>query len=215
MLNYYWITATTNDCLVAGPSGAGYTRLNFWGPANLAAYAEASNPYLQRSGMRTITVWLTVSRAMGDAFAASCPTLLGVNDFGDGGYATNDETLPIIGFPGNANYSSTATNLIAGITNAAATWKGSAPMFIAVQGSGWSITPADCQTIANSLNTNEYVVVRPDHLFLLYRQAAGLAQSGAPRIFGDLPATVKLPAGFPLSLTIYPIGSQPLNYQWL
>src|SRR5260370_5440095 len=174
MLNYYWSTATTNDCLVAGPSVAGYTRLNFWGPANLAAYTQASNPYLQRSGMTSITVSLSVSRAAGAAFAASCPTLLGGNDFGDGSYATNDETLPIIGFPANANYSSTATNLITGITNAAAAWNGSAPMFIAVQGSGWNITPADCQTIANSLNTNEYVVVRPDHLFLLYRQTAGL-----------------------------------------
>jgi hypothetical protein len=70
--------------------------------------------------------------------------------------------------------------LITGITNAAVTWNGSRPMFIAVEGSGWNITPADCQTIANSLNTNEYVVVRPDHLFLLYRQAVGLVDSGAP-----------------------------------
>lgn len=214
MLNYYWTTATANDCLVAGPSGAGYTRLNFWSPANLAAYAQASNPYLQRSGMRGITIWLSVSPAMGDAFAASCPTLAGVNDQGDGSYATNDETLPVVGFPANASYASTAAELLTGITNAAASWTGSAPMFIAVQGSGWDITPADCQTIAASLNTNEYVVVRPDHLFLLYRQAAGLLQSGAPRISGNLPSAAKLPAGFPLTLTIYPLGSQPLGYQW-
>ncbi len=32
MLNYFWSTATTNDCLVAGPSGAGYTRVNFGAP---------------------------------------------------------------------------------------------------------------------------------------------------------------------------------------
>ena len=214
MLNYYWSTATTNDCLVAGPSGAGYTRLNFWSTANVAAYAQASNPYLQRAGMRGITIWLTVSPAMGDAFASSCPTLDGVNDQSDGNYATNDETLPVIGFPANANYASTSSNLLAGITNAAASWNGSAPMFIAVQGSGWDISPADCQSIAASLNTNEYVIVRPDHLFLLYRQAAGLLQSGAPRIAGDLPSAAKLPAGFPLPLTVYPLGSQPLGYQW-
>ena len=214
MLNYYWSTATTNDCLVAGPSGAGYTRINFWSPANVTAYAQASNPYLQRSGMTGITIWLSVSPAIGDAFAANCPTLAGVNDQSDGSYATNDETLPVIGFPGNANYASTASQLITGITNAAASWNGSAPMFIAVQGSGWNIAPADCQTIANSLDTNKYVIVRPDHLFLLYRQAAGLLQSGAPRIFGDLSSAAKLPAGFPLALTVYPLGSQPLSYQW-
>lgn len=214
MLNYYWSTATTNDCLVAGPSGAGYTRLNFWSPANMTAYAQASNPYLQRSGISGITIWLSVSPAMGNAFAASCTTLTGVNDQSDGNYATNDETLPVIGFPANANYASTSSNLLTGITNAASSWNGSAPMFIAVQGSGWDISPADCQNIAASLNTNEYVIVRPDHLFLLYRQAAGLMQSGAPRIFGDLPVAAKLPAGFPLALTFYPLGSQPLGYQW-
>lgn len=208
MLNYYWSTATTNDCLVAGPSGAGYTRLNFWGAANVAAYAKASEPYFERSGMRSITVWLTVSSATAYAFATNCPTLLGVNDFGDGYYTTNYGTLPIAGFPANANYSSTAAQLISGITNAAATWNGSAPMFIAVQGSGWDISPADCQTMANSLNTNEYVIVRPDHLFLLYQQAVGLVDSGAPRIVGDLPANLKLPAGFPLALTIYPARSR-------
>lgn len=213
MSNYYWSTATTNDCLVAGPSGAGYTRLDFWGAANVASYARASNPYLQRSGLRGITIWLTVSTATASAFAANCPTLLGVNDFGGGSYATNYAVLPIIGFPTNANYSSTAAQLINGITNAAAAWNGSAPMFIAVQGSGWSITPADCQTIANSLTTNEYVVVRPDHLFSLYRQAAAL-DSGPPRLFGDLPRALKLPAGFPLTLTVCPVGSQPMTYQW-
>ena len=214
MLNYYWSTATTNDCLVAGPSGAGYTRLNYWISANVAAYARASDPYLQRSGMRSITVWERLSRATTYALAGNCPTLLGVNDFGGGSYVTNYGTLPVVGFPGSANYASTAALLLAGITNTAAAWNGSVPMFIAVEGNGWNITPADCRTIANSLNATEYVVVRPDHLFLLYRQAVGLAQSGAPRIVEDLPPTLKLPAGFPLTLTVYPVGLQPLTWQW-
>jgi hypothetical protein len=214
MLNWYWSTATTNDCLVAGPSGAGYTRINFWSPANVTAYAKASSPYMQRSGMTSITVWLTVSSGTGYAFAGNCPSLLGLNDQGGGSYATAYATLPVIGFPGNANYSSTAAQLLTGITNAAAGWTGSAPMFIAVQGSGWNITPADGQTIANSLPTNQYVIVRPDHLFQLYRQSVGLVESGAPRIFGDLPATMKLPASFPLPLTVYPLGAQPMSYQW-
>jgi hypothetical protein len=80
---------------------------------------------------------------------------------------TNYQTLPVVGFPANANYSSTAAQLITGITNAAAAWNGSTPMFIAVQGSGWNITPADCRAIANSLNANQYVVVRPDLLNVL------------------------------------------------
>src|SRR5262249_54858134 len=151
----------------------------------------------QRSGMRGITVWVTLSEAASYDYAANCPTLLGVNDFGGGSYATNHGALPIIGFPANGNYSSSATQLVSSISNAAAGWTGSAPMFIAVEGSGWNITPTDCQTIANSLNTNEFVVVRPDHLFMLYRQAAGLVASGPPQIVENLPVSMKVPAGFP------------------
>ena len=214
MLNYYWSSASTNDCLVAGPSGAGYTRLNYWSPANAAAYTTASNPYLQRSGMTSITVWMTVSSGSGHDFAASCPSLLGIYDHNAGNYNTNYGGLPVVGFPASANYSSSVTNLIAGITNSSALWNGSAPLFITVQGSGWNITPADCKTIANSLTNSEYVVVRPDHLFMLYREYTGLTNSGAPRIIEDLAPNQKLPAGFPLSLTAYAAGSPPLNYQW-
>jgi hypothetical protein len=214
MLNYFWSTATTNDCLVAGPSGAGYTRLNYWSPANIAAYTAASNPYLQRSGITGITVWLTISKFMANSFAGNCPTLLGLFDQDDGIYTTNYETIPTIGLPGDDNYTSTAALLITGITNAATNWNGSSPMFIAVQGSGWDIGPIDCKTIASSLDTNKYMLVRPDHLFQLYRQASGLAQSGAPKIYGNLPGAAQVPAGFPLNLTVYPLGSAPMSYQW-
>src|SRR5580658_8539302 len=49
MLDHYWRTATTNDCLVSGPSGAGYTHINGWSRANLGAFTKVSAPYLQRS----------------------------------------------------------------------------------------------------------------------------------------------------------------------
>ncbi len=35
-----------------------------------------------------------------------------------------------------------------------------------------------------------------------------------PRLVGDLPSALKLPAGFPLTLTAYSVGAQPMNYQW-
>jgi hypothetical protein len=51
-------------------------------------------------------------------------------------------------------------------------------------------------------------------LFMLYRQASGLANSGAPRIVEDLAPALKLPAGFPLTLAVYPTGAPPFSYQW-
>jgi len=122
--------------------------------------------------------------------------------------------MATIGFPGDANYASTTAELITGITNAAAGWTGSSPLFVAVEGVGWNITPTGCQTVVNSLNTNEYIAVRPDQLFILYRQWANLVNAGAPRIIGDLTATLSVPAGFPLSQVIYPLGAQPISYQW-
>lgn len=214
MLNYYWSTATAKDCLVAGPSGAGYTRLNYWSAGNVVSYTKASNPYLQNTGIRTITIWLTVSSATANAFATNCPTLLGVNDQNDGYYKTNYGALTVLGFPANANYASATSNLLSAITNAAASWNGSAPLFIAVQGSAWNITPANCQTLANSLDPSEYVVVRPDHLFLLYQQAAGLGTGGATPYVVTQPASQLVSIGTNVAFSVRASGTGPLSYQW-
>jgi hypothetical protein len=214
MLNYYWSTASTNDCLVAGPSGAGYTRINYWSAASVTSYTKASNFYLQRTGIRAITVWLTVSAATGNAYATNCPTLVGINDQNGGYYTTADGTLPVLGLPSSASYASTVSNLIYAITNTAASWSGSAPMFIPVQGSAWDITPANCQTVANSLDPGKYVVVRPDQLFLLYQQAMGLGKGGAPPYVAVPPASQLAGAGSNVTFTVTASGTGPLACQW-
>src|SRR5262249_41863140 len=80
MLNYYWSRATTNDCLISGPSGAGYTHMNRWNSANLAAFAKVTEPYLQRSGLRILTIWDQVTTGVARSFATNCPGLLGLTD---------------------------------------------------------------------------------------------------------------------------------------
>jgi hypothetical protein len=213
MLNYYWRSATTNDCLVAGPSGAGYTRINYWPAGDVNAYTKVSNPYLQRSGIRTITVWLTISSSTAASYASNCPTLVGLHDTMGGYYTSNSSSLPVIGFPSSANYAGAVSNLIYGITNTGATWNGTSPMFIAVEGSGWTISPANCETVAASLPAN-YVVVRPDHLFLLYKQAAGLGQAGASPYIATPAVGQVAAAGATASFTNIATGTSPLAYQW-
>lgn len=214
MLDYYWSTATTNDCLVAGPSGAGYNRINYWSAANIAAYTTASASYLQRSGMRSITVWSSLSTTTANTFATNCPVLVGLGDQGDGYYTANRKGLPTIGFPSNASYVETDAALINGITNTAASWNGSSPMFIAVQADAWDLTPADCEAIANSLNTNKYVVVRPDHLYLLYKQYAGLGVAAASPYIVQQPVAQSANVGSVATLSASATGSLPLSYQW-
>jgi hypothetical protein len=213
MLNYFWSTATTNDCLVAGPSGAGYTRINYWGVTNVAAYTKVSSEYLQRDGIQAITVWLTVSSATANTYATNCPTLLGISDQSDGYYSTSDKALPVMGFPSTGNYATTTSNLLNAITNAAAGWNGSAPMFIAVQGDAWDVRPTNCQAVVNFLNSN-YVVVRPDHLFLLYREANGLGAAGALPYVTQGPASLSAIVGTNITFNVYAGGTGPLSYQW-
>lgn len=70
LLNYYYTTATANDCFVCGPSGMGYlmpyNTLNEPGaPAGLYTadrlrmdgYTRLTETYLQRSGLRVLTIW--------------------------------------------------------------------------------------------------------------------------------------------------------------
>lgn len=169
MLNYYRRTATTNDCLVSGPSGAGYARLDFWKPADLAAFTKISNSYFRRSGLRVVTVWLRVTDAIGNSFAKNCPTLLGLTSQEGESSRSRYHDLPAIGFA--KNYESKRAAIISGINNAAKNWDGKSPLFIAAQANGWDITPADCRTIADALDKSKFVVVRPDHLFELMRKA--------------------------------------------
>jgi len=168
MMNYYWSTATTNDCLISGPSGAGYTHMQSWNSANLAGFAKITDSYLQRSGLRIITIWDQVTTGVARAFATNCPTLLGLTDQSGGNYTSVNLGLRTMGLA--VSYSSDVNAIISGITNAAASWSGTTPMFMAAQGVPWSLTPADMLTVATALDTNKYVVVRPDHLFMLYNR---------------------------------------------
>ncbi|HTV40340.1 MAG TPA: LamG-like jellyroll fold domain-containing protein [Candidatus Sulfotelmatobacter sp.] len=170
MVNYYWSTASTNDCLMSGPDGAGYAHLELWSPANIAAFAGRADAYLQRSGFRTVTVWDNVTTGNAQAYATNCPTLLGLLDQG-GSYSAVNLGLKTI--PLTPTYSSTTNDIMSAISNAAAAWNGAAPLFIAGQAVTWDLTPADLLNIAKSFNTNEYQFVRPDHLFLLYQKAFG------------------------------------------
>lgn len=168
MLNYYYRTATTNDCLVSGPSGAGYERLDFWKRADLDSFTKITNPYLERSGIRIITVWLNVSDEVGSLFASNCPALLGLMSHEGGSYHKVYGNLPVIGFVEHANYATSIDKLRATVGKAASGWDGKSPLFLAVQANAWRLTPSNLKSFAESLDTNKFLLVRPDHLFQLF-----------------------------------------------
>jgi hypothetical protein len=169
MLDSYWSTATTNDCLVSGPSGAGYAHINHWNSANLAAFTRVSAPYLQHGGLRVITIWDRVNSSVAQSFAASCTNLLGLTDQ-SGTYNKVNLGLRSIGL--TPTYTSTVHEMIEWITRAAEGWNGQAPLFIAAQADVWNLGPSGLGEVARALDAKKYKLVRPDHLFMLANQSA-------------------------------------------
>lgn len=189
MLNYFWSTATSNDCLISGPSGAGYTHMELWNAANLNAYTSISDGYLQHAGLRVITVWDSVNSTIAQSYAANCPSLLGLADQGGAYNAVNNGLRTIAETP---TYASTTNQMLSAISAAAAGWNGTAPVFILAQGVAWNLVPTDFVNIAHSYSTNEFVFVRPDHLYMLYNQVYGPPAAATKPALGITPTSARL-----------------------
>ncbi len=177
-LNYYWQTATDNDNLISGPSGYGYTYPNSWPNQNLLnGFVAKTDDYNRRAGFRVITIWNTITgginQNVGQTFANIAPSLLGLTAQNTGGGLTiYNNSLP--GMALSCNYCTNEQAMKDHIANAAAGWNGASPRFIIIQAQPWTdIKPTNFKNVANSLNS-DYIVVRPDHIFQLMREANGL-----------------------------------------
>ncbi len=177
-LDYFWQTATENDCLLSGPSGYGYTYPNLWTDSTqLDAFVSKTESYEQQAGFRVITVWNTITgginQNVGDSYAAHAPSLLGLTAQNTGGGLTiYRQSLP--GMALACNYCTGEPAMHDFINSSAQGWDGKEPRFLVIQAQPWqNVTPTSFMNVANSLGS-DYVVVRPDHIFELIREANGL-----------------------------------------
>ncbi|UOR03622.1 T9SS type A sorting domain-containing protein [Hymenobacter aerilatus] len=178
-LNYYWKTATANDNLISGPSGYGYAYPNsFPNQKALDQFVAKTEDYNRRAGFRVVTVWNTISGGInenvGQSFAEKAPSLLGLTGQNTGGGLTiYQQKLP--GMALSCNYCTNEQAMKDHIATASADWDGNSPRFVIIQAQPWTdVKPTNFKNVAASLNT-DYVVVRPDHIFQLIREANGLA----------------------------------------
>jgi len=178
-LNYFHQTATDNDNLISGPSGYGYTYPNSWPNQNLLnQFVARTEDYNRRAGFKVITIWNTITgginQNVGQSFASFAPSLLGLTAQNTGGGLTiYNNKLP--GMALSCNYCSGEQTMKDHIATASAGWNGNEPRFIIIQAQPWQdVKPTNFKNVASSLNSN-YVVVRPDHIFQLIREANGLA----------------------------------------
>jgi hypothetical protein len=185
MLDYYLAHASPLDVLVAGPSGLGYTYPNEWkDSAALTRYAALTQTYLRQSGLRIITLWDEKSNELnpvaGAIYTAELPDLLGVTHQNWLNFGVIGGRLPQIGL--HPAYGGSEVEVVQAIATAAAAAAAAggesaqAPVFVAAQVNAWEMGPTNLYNIMQTLQAENagMVFVRPDHFFMLAREANGL-----------------------------------------
>ena len=208
MMNYYYSRATDKECFVCGPSGMGYTMPKntfgantgnqFMNNKKFTAYVNMTNDYLQRSGLRTVTIWDNLSSSQRNIYSKNATYLYGltVQHFTDSSLkkrftgVTNDMLIMQMTpgyFAQNAEGNYALTN-IGNIINDAVKYlkyNGSAPVFVATQVSVWGY-----HNIGDVVELEKYLsdyyediygrdvveFVRADHFYNLYYEANNLPQ---------------------------------------
>ena len=172
ILGYYQRTATANDLLMAGPSGAGYTYPAVWPAAALEGYTQRSGAYMQASGMDTLFAYnrngstdLPFAASIVDRYERNIPGLLGiVYNYESSSQVSFVNGMPLATLLGVNDLASGQTEL----TQVAAAWDGTAPLFVAAGLESWNMTPTDAKNLVNSLSS-QFQVVRGDTFFQMLR----------------------------------------------
>lgn len=181
MLNYYQSTATKNDLLIAGPSGAGYFYPNPWPESTFGDFLKQTNSYLKKTGMTIPYVLNRVANEnvpLSDSKAAAyqqyykAPGLFLSWENHSGVQIQNGLPLSTIHGIGTAQDGKQV------LEDAKKNWDGTSPLFVSLGLLAWSMTPTDVVEITQSLG-QEYEVVRADQYFSLIRSASGLPSKAA------------------------------------
>ena len=189
MLNYYYGKATANDCFVSGPSGLGYampfnglgggsgTYYTSSGPT-ITPYTKLTQRYIEKAGLRVITIWDNISTSQRKAFADNCPYLYGltINDYekqsGRLPYAVQSGWLPIA--PQYPCYRGDIDGITDFFNRDIKNFTGNAPMFVTGQADVWNLGPdklVALKTRLNALSPGNVKIVRADHWFSYYNEA--------------------------------------------
>ncbi|HKV58249.1 MAG TPA: hypothetical protein VJO32_08200, partial [Ktedonobacteraceae bacterium] len=172
---YYRKTATRNDELLAGPSGAAYIWPSYWPADRLGAYLQRTGTLMQQMDLQTIEVLdgllsrLFPFRAWQTQYAKS------LSPFGVRGILTGDSYrrsgwrvvagVPVIKNLGLAKNAAHTLELIKSNTPAQV----QNPTFLNIYIYAWSMAPTDISKLAQGLD-NRYEVVTPGQLCALIAQ---------------------------------------------
>ncbi len=191
ILNYYYTTATPNDCFVSGPSGMGYlmpcNTLKEPGaavgvytrdPQRMGGYTRLTETYLERAGLRVVTIWDNATPEQRDSYAQQCRYLSGatVQNFRDVPSVQSSVEAGRLPFDKLViPYATTYAHVHGSLAEEIGKWDGKEPKFLAYQISIWKeMKPNRIVELSSNLDQEfpgKVQFVRADHYFNLYNQA--------------------------------------------
>ena len=173
-LSYFQRTATPNDLLIAGPSGAGYIYPTPWPDDTFGTFTRQTRTYMDATGMDIVYVLnrvdhedVELTEAKARAYVRDvAPQGLLLNWGGTTTTSLLQGRVPMSTIRGVGAVDETQQ----AIAEAGADWDGAAPLFVAVGVNAWNMTPEDLAEVTGSLGP-EYQVVRGDQYFDLAKRA--------------------------------------------
>jgi hypothetical protein len=192
MAAYYEHTASANDEMIAGPSGAGYMFPSHWPAEHLPAFLQRTGALMQQMNLTLLEVldvnyfesiglsFLTWLGRSGMTFADEAlqeQFVQGLLPFGirgllsGAGQGKPNWTVGATKVPvyQNLGLADSVDRTVRLIQNAASAWDGR-PLFLNVYILAWSMTPADLKQVAAQLDS-KYKVVNPGTLLAMVAQA--------------------------------------------
>ena len=187
MAAYYIGTATPNDELVAGPSGAGYIYPSRWPSQHLSSFLERTGQLMQRMNLTVLEVLnrdiLQFLLTFGDAGLALTNRNLqrrivkALSPFGLRGILSGDgqhnptwtkvSGVPVYQNLGIGESVSSTVNMI----KKAASANQRRPLYLSIYILAWSMSPSDLKQVAQQLGS-EYEVVTPGVLLTMLAQTS-------------------------------------------
>ncbi|WP_214408964.1 GxGYxYP domain-containing protein [Sphaerisporangium fuscum] len=179
LLAYYQRTATANDLLIAGPSGAGYTYPGSWPQAALDAYTELSGRYMRRTGMNLVYAynqrkpegdgWVPFDERIVRSYRENTPVRGIIQSWETGDLLARPAGIPLIG---NLSPQGKAQEYRDALLKHIEGWDGRKPLFIAGAVNAWNWTPSDVAELGALLG-DPFEIVRGDTFFELLGRSTG------------------------------------------
>ncbi len=189
LLNFFYKTATPNDFFASGPSGLGYSLLydahnrkwNNTGGQAFDAYLKLTQRYLEKSGLRVITIWDEINEGQMDSYATYCRYLYGATQqdwerqIGKIPSFTKQNKMAFL--PNYPCYANGPDVFVRMNRDTIAKFDSKRPIFLTAQGESWRMGPEAMVTLLarlDSISPGNIVICRGDHFFALYNEANGM-----------------------------------------